>query len=217
LKRRQNIPEAAAYVTLSDLTIAFLAGFLIMPAMYVAQHQGIEIFDSQGMLLSSESLVFNVLPNLFQSLGGVLGLLFGVMFFLLLSIAALTSTISLLEVPVSYIIDEHGITRRKAAAGMGFFILVFSLVISFDPSMIGTLAGIFNNIGLPLGGLMICLFLGYVWKTENALMEMDSGYEGISGKLFGKMWAVFVKFVCPVLIGIVFFTSAYPVLRPLFD
>jgi NSS family neurotransmitter:Na+ symporter len=217
LRRGQNIPVAAAFVTLSDVAIAFLAGFLIMPAMFVAQYQGIEIFDAQGALLSSESLVFNVLPNLFHSLGGLLGLIFGVMFFLLLSIAALTSTISLLEVPVSYVIDEHGVSRKKAAIGIGLFVLIFSLVISYDPSWIGTLAGIFNNIGLPLGGLAICLFLGYVWKTRNALAEIDSGCEGIADSLFGKVWVFFVKFICPVLIGIVFVTSAYPVIRPLFD
>jgi NSS family neurotransmitter:Na+ symporter len=213
----QNIPESAAYVTLADMAIAFLAGFLIMPAMFVAQKQGITILDEQGVLVSSETLVFNVLPNLFHNLGGLLGVLFGVLFFLLLSIAALTSTISLLEVPVAYLIDEHGFSRRKAALGMGSFVTIFSLLICYDTSWIGALAGVFNNIGLPLGGLLICLFLAYVWKTGNAVAEMEKGYPGVGNSLFGKVWAIFVKFICPVLIGIVFITSAYPVIRPLFS
>lgn len=207
LNRDQNIPQAAAYVTLSDLLIAFLAGFLIMPAMFVAQNQGIAIMDPQGNLISSTGLVFNVLPAMFHSLGGGIGLVLGVLFFLLLSIAALTSTISLLEVPVSYVIDEHGVGRKKAAVAMGLFVLAFSLGVSYQTSLIGVLVNIFNNIGLPLGGMMICLFLGYFWKTENALLEMEDGFPGVSENSFGKIWPKFVRFVCPVLIAIVFVTS----------
>ncbi|MFQ5739750.1 MAG: sodium-dependent transporter [Acidobacteriota bacterium] len=215
LGRDQNLPAAAAYVTLADLSIAFLAGFLIMPAMFVAQNQGIEILDAQGALVSSTGLVFNVLPHLFHTLGTVLGVLAGVLFFLLLGIAALTSTISLLEVPVSYFIDEHGVSRRRAAVGIGLAIGLLSLVISYKTSLIAVLLNIFNNIGLPLGGLMICLFLGYCWKTERALREMRDGYSGVDDGLFSRMWPFFIRFICPVLIAIVLVTSALPVLGPL--
>ena len=118
LNRKQNIPRAAAYVTGADISIAFLAGLLILPAMFVAQRSGIQIFDEQGNLVSSTGLVFDTLPNLFHSLGMV-GVVFGLLFFVLLSIAALTSTISLLEVPVAYLVDEWGIERHRAAVGMG--------------------------------------------------------------------------------------------------
>ncbi len=207
LTRDQNIPEAAAYVTLSDLTIAFLAGFLIMPAMFLAQHQGIQILDPEGNLISSTGLVFNVLPALFHNLGPVVGLGLGILFFLLLSIAALTSTISLLEVPVAYVIDEHGVSRKAAAIGLGAGIGLISLIVSFNTWLVGVLVNIFNNIGLPLGGFMICLFLGYYWKTHNAIQEMEDGFSGIQSHWFARSWPIFVRYICPVLIALVFANS----------
>lgn len=203
LSKKENIPEAAGYVTLVDACIAFLAGLLILPAMYMAQAQGVQIFDESGNLLASTSLIFQVLPQLFHELGGVLGLIFGGSFFLLLSIAALTSTISLLEVPVSYAIDEFDIKRKKAAQLIGFGILLVSIIISFNTSLIGFFVTIFNNIGLPLGGLMICLFLGYYWKTGKALEEMEHGYPGIKKSLFSKIWPAFVMFIAPLAIAYV--------------
>ena len=200
LDRKENIPEAAAYVTIADVGIAFLAGLLIMPAMYMAQAQGVPIFDEGGNLIAGVALIFQVLPELFHSMGGMLGLFFGVMFFALLSMAALTSTISLLEVPVSYAIDEHKVTRKKASYLVGGSILFISLIISFNTSLIGTIDLIFSQVGLPLGGILICLFLGYVWKTENALEEMDSGYAGIGNSLLGKVWRFLIMIFCPLVI-----------------
>ncbi len=203
LSKKENIPEAAGYVTLVDACIAFLAGLLILPAMYMAQAQGVQIFDESGNLLASTSLIFQVLPQLFHELGGVLGLVFGGSFFLLLSIAALTSTISLLEVPVSYAIDEFDIKRKKAAQLIGFGILLVSIIISFNTSLIGFFVTVFNNIGLPLGGLMICLFLGYYWKTGKALDEMEQGYPGVKKSIFSKIWPAFVMFIAPLAIAYV--------------
>jgi len=200
LDRKENIPEAAAYVTIADVGIAFLAGLLIMPAMYMAQAQGVPIFDEGGNLIAGVALIFQVLPELFHNMGGMLGLFFGVMFFALLSMAALTSTISLLEVPVSYAIDEHKITRRKASYLVGGSILFFSLIISFNTNLIGTIDLIFSQVGLPLGGILICLFLGYVWKTENAMEEMESGYPGISSSMLGKAWRFLIMIFCPIVI-----------------
>lgn len=200
LDRKENIPEAAAYVTMADVGIAFLAGLLIMPAMYMAQAQGVPIFDDGGNLIAGVALIFQVLPELFHNMGGGLGFFFGVSFFILLSMAALTSTISLLEVPVSYVIDEHKFTRKKAAFMVGGGILVLSLMISFQTSWIGTIDLIFSQVGLPLGGIMICLFLGYVWKTENALAEMDSGYPGFSSSMLSKIWRLLIMIFCPLVI-----------------
>ncbi|HKI45432.1 MAG TPA: sodium-dependent transporter, partial [Balneolales bacterium] len=206
LNKHQNIPEAAAYVVLFDFMVAFLAGLLIIPALYVAQHHGIQIYQ-KGSLVSSVGLVFQVLPQLFHSMSPIVGVIVGVTFFVLLSMAALTSTISLLEVPVAYAIDEHGIPRKKAAAFIGMGILILSIFISFDISWIDILSTVFNDIGLPLGGLLISLFLAYVWKTDNALMEIDNGYPNSKNSFFGKLWPIFIRYICPVLIGIVFFIT----------
>ena len=206
LNRKQNIPRAAAYVTGADISIAFLAGLLILPAMFVAQRSGIQIFDEQGNLVSSTGLVFDTLPNLFHSLGMV-GVVFGLLFFVLLSIAALTSTISLLEVPVAYLVDEWGIERHRAAVGMGIVGALLSLPVAYDPGWIGPLVNIFLNVGLPVGGLMICLFLGFVWKTQPALNEIEQGRPGTLTGPFGRLWPAFIKFFCPILILLVFLNT----------
>lgn len=199
LSKKENIPQAAAFVTLADVGIAFLAGLLIIPAMYVAREAGIEIFVGDE-LASSTDLVFQVLPALFHTIGGAVGLILGVVFFLLLSIAALTSTISLLEVPVSFVIDEYAIKRKKAAWSVGLGVLAVSIAVAFYPVLIGTFDSIFNNLGLPIGGLLLCIFVGYVWKTDTALTEMENGFPGVKQSLFAKVWPFFIKFVSPAAI-----------------
>lgn len=203
LSRKENIAGAAAAVTLSDVSIAFLAGFLILPAMFVAQFQGEQIFTESGALLAGPALIFQVLPTVFDQIGGLFGLLLSVTFFLLLSIAALTSTISLLEVPVSYTIDELGWNRKSAALKVGLFILAISLIISFNISLIDHIDFVFSTMGLPIGGFLIALFVGYVWKTSSAIKELESGHEHFTSTVVGRLWPFFIKVVCPVLIFIV--------------
>lgn len=209
LKKNQNIVESATYVTLADMSIAILAGLLIIPAMFVAQNAGITIMDGEGRLFASTTLVFDVLPNLFKTMGGFFGLLFGSAFFVLLSMAALTSTISLLEVPVSYLIDEHHKSRRTASWTVGGIVLVISVIISYNIGLIDLFAMIFNNVGLPLGGLMLSLFLAYFWKTENAIEELKFGYENLENSQFQNIWTLFIKYICPVLIALVLVTTLY--------
>jgi NSS family neurotransmitter:Na+ symporter len=208
LSKKQNIMESATYVTLTDLSVAFLAGFLVIPAMYVAQASGVQIFDENGNLFASATLVFVVLPEMFHNMGGI-GLLAGLLFFILLGMAALTSTISLLEVPVSYAIDEHGLSRKKSAWIIGGGIMAMSVIVSFDIGLIDLLSIMFNNIGLPLGGVLICVFLGYFWKTENAILEIKNGFENVENTPYAAIWSFFIKVICPILIGTVFVTTVY--------
>ena len=200
LSKQENIPEAAALVTTTDTLVAFLAGLLIIPAMYMAQAQGINIFDDGGNLIAGPALIFQVLPSLFHELGGLWGAFLGITFFLLLSVAALTSTISLLEVPVSYAIDEFQIQRKNAAKYIGMGILGIALVISFNTSLINMLDLVFSQVGLPLGGIMICLFLGYAWKVDNAMDELETGNPGFGQSIVGKVWKIMIMIICPLVI-----------------
>lgn len=213
LNKKQNIVESAVYVTIFDIGIAVIAGLLVIPAMFVAQAGGVQIFDpATGALFSSTTLVFDVLPEMFHNVGGIIGLILGVTFFILLGLAALTSSISLLEVPVSYVIDEHNIKRKKAAWLVGGIVGVIGVVISFELGLIDIFVNIFNEVGLPLGGLMICLFLGYFWKSENALLEMEHGNKGISESKFSTIWIIFIKFISPILIALVLFSTIWSLL-----
>ena len=92
-------------MALLDVGIAVLAGFLILPAMYVAAERGVMIFNEAGGLLSEDTLIFVVLPALFDSISET-GTLLALTFFGLMSIAALTSSISMLEVPVSFLVER---------------------------------------------------------------------------------------------------------------
>ncbi|MEX2585941.1 MAG: sodium-dependent transporter, partial [Balneolaceae bacterium] len=127
-------------------------------------------------------------------------------FFTLLGLAALTSSISLLEVPVAFVIDELNIRRKKAAWIVGLLVCCISIVISFDTSLIDLFVIIFNEVGLPLGGLMICLFLGYVWKSESAIDEIEQGFPNVRNHWFTPVWIFFMKYVCPVLIALILVT-----------
>ena len=210
LNKKQNIVESAAYVTIFDIGIAIIAGLLVIPAMFVAQAAGVQIFNPEtGDLFSSVTLVFDVLPEMFHNVGGFIGMLLGVTFFILLGLAALTSSISLLEVPTSYVIDEHGVQRKKAAWLVGGFVGIIGVVVSFELSLIDLFVEIFNEVGLPLGGLMICLFLGYFWKTENALLEIQDGYPTVNEGKFRIFWIIMIKFISPVLIALVLITTIW--------
>src|SRR5699024_3824646 len=199
LDKKENSPQVAAMVTVTDALVAFLAGLLILPAMYLAQANGIAIFQDRAFIAGPD-LIFQILPSLFHKISGLLGTLVGITFFVLLSMAALTSTISLLEVAVSYTIDNHCIKRKKAALLVGSTILIISLFISFKVSLIGTFDFIFSQVGLPLSGILVCLFLGYVWKIDNAFDELEQGNTGFRHTLMGKTWMVFIMFICPVVI-----------------
>ncbi|MBN2732327.1 MAG: sodium-dependent transporter [Balneolaceae bacterium] len=199
LSRKENVPQAAALVTFTDTLVAFLAGLLILPAMYLAQAKGITIFQD-GQFVAGPDLIFQVLPALFHDIGGLLGAIVGVTFFALLSMAALTSTISLLEVPVSYAIDEFEVPRKRAAMLIGIGILVISLIISFNTALIGWFDYIFSAIGLPLGGILISLFVAYAWKTENAFDELELGNNNFRHSIVGKTWKIFIMIICPLVI-----------------
>lgn len=159
LGARENIPGSAVYIALADLAVALLAGLVIIPAVF-------------AFGLNPETgppLIFLTLPAVFQRMP--LGGLFGAMFFFLLSIAALTSAISLLEVVVAYFVDELNWSRAVAAPVLGFAIFLLGIPSSLS---VGPLAGFklwgmpildFKDwftavIMLPLGALLTVIFAG---------------------------------------------------------
>ena len=130
---RENLISLGRSVTLVDIGIAVLAGLLIIPAMYVAQKNGVQIYDAAGNLIAEDTLIFTVLPALFDTMGKG-GLFVSFAFFVLMSIAALTSSISMLEVPVAYAVENHDMERKRATYLIGGVIMLVSsiLVINFD-------------------------------------------------------------------------------------
>ncbi|MFT6365184.1 MAG: NSS family neurotransmitter:Na+ symporter [Bacteroidia bacterium] len=196
----ENLPLLGGMVTIVDISIAVLAGFLVLPAMYVAQHNGVEIFGAGGALISEDTLIFTVLPELFATMG-LAGIVVSLAFFFLMSIAALTSSISMLEVPVAYAIEDHGIRRKTAAIMIGGVIACFSTVILFNfDSMFGLVVSITTRYSQPLLGFMLCIYAGWVWHRDSLLQEVRKGYPDVENGLFWKIWPWYVRVVCPVII-----------------
>lgn len=207
LKKDVNIPKTAAQVASIDTAVAFCAGLLILPAMFVAKNNGVEIFTATGELKSSADLVFTVLPSMFETMGGI-GIVLSLGFFVLMVIAALTSAISMLEVPVAAAQDELNWGRHSATWIIGGLILVVSVIISLN---FGTLFGIVVDATTvymqPLLGAVWAVVVGWVWKRNKLLEELKQGNPEIESSLFWKIWPWYVKFICPVAILMVF---AYP-------
>jgi NSS family neurotransmitter:Na+ symporter len=204
LSKNESIPKIGATVALFDVLIAFLAGLLIIPALYAALHYGANIYDANGLLTSGESLIFEVLPILFDIIG-TSGIIVSILFFFLLSIAALTSAISILEVPVSLVIETQNLTRRKATllTGGAVFCVSAITIINFD-ILFPLILDFTTKYSITLISAIFCIYVGWIWKRTNLLKELQRGSSDISNSLFWKIWPNYVKFVCPVLIALIF-------------
>ena len=204
IQKKNKLGNIALEVSVADTLIALLAGVAIFPAVFAF---GVDPAGGPG-------LIFNVLPAIFQQMPG--GYVFAIIFFVLLAIAALTSSISILEVVVAYLTEELNLTRKKAtimAASATTFVGIFC-TLSFgalgDYKISGlTFFDLLNftasNLLLPLGGLMIVLFVGWYMKGVDVKDELSNG-----GLLKVKIFSVLMfllKFIAPVAIAIVLFDS----------
>lgn len=207
LSKKENLPKMAMNVTLVDTAVAFIAGLVVMPAMFVAMQKGVQIYAEDGSLLSSDTLVFTVLPLMFDSLG-FLGQIFAIVFFLLLTIAALTSSISMLEAPVSLVSERFNTARTPTSWVIGGLIALFSIVIVYNfGTLFGLVAMIATQYLQPIAALMFCLFGGWVWSRASKVKELEQGCPDFQLGWFGKVWPAYVKFVCPVLVVTVIWAS----------
>ena len=207
VSKEENLVSLGGQVTLIDVGIAFLAGLLIIPAMYVAQAQGVAIFAADGSLISGSSLVFTVLPALFNGMGTV-GLFVGFAFFMLMSIAALTSSISMLEGPVSYAVERHQLSRKIATTIISFIIFIVSSIIVVNIEfMLDLVAMISTEYGQPIIAMLCCIFVGWIWQRNDLLGEIKQGNATVENSLFWKIWPWYIKFICPAAIGAVFLHS----------
>ena len=203
IRSSANLPVVGSLVTLADTGIAFLAGLLILPAMFVAQNLGVAIMADDGSLIAGPGLIFQVLPALFDSMGGA-GLWVGFGFFVLMSIAAVTSSISMLEVPVSYAVENHQFSRKMATLWVSSLIFAISVAIciNFDIAF-DAIISLTTEWAQPLISLLICLFAGWIFYRNSLLNELKQGNPGIEHALFWKLWPLYVKLICPALIGII--------------
>lgn len=206
VEKKQNILSSAFTITVMDMSVAFLAGLVIFPLVF-SQAQS----PAQG-----PSLVFVVLPGIFNAMGPFLGKFVGGLFFLLLCFAALTSTISLLEVPVAYFVDERKLPRKAVTwlmavviflAGLpsmlsqGAVDMFTTLPFYHNKSALEFVSEVFSEICLPLGGCLMCLFIVTRWGTENMSKEIYEGNSKYKGSFLEKYINFTIKYICPILLG----------------
>jgi NSS family neurotransmitter:Na+ symporter len=202
LDRKDNLVSSAGWVCFSTTLVAVLAGIIIFPTLFDTLHLTSETFTQQFEV--DTGLMFQVFPIIISQMPG--GYFFGVGFFTLLLIAALTSTISMLEVPTAYLVDERGWSRSKASYGLGALALVFGVPSALSAGgvdlfteldFLGKMDLVFGNISLAVGGLFMCLFVAYVWKFKNVLAEISNGNKNF---WLRPIWVFNVGVTAPVAV-----------------
>jgi NSS family neurotransmitter:Na+ symporter len=198
LSKSAPIAKVSLTIAIADTLVALLAGMAIFPIVFA---NGLSPDAGFG-------LIFITLPISFGHMAG--GTLFGGIFFLLLVFAAWTSAISLIEPAVAWLVENKQISRRRASVTVGFatwllgLLTVFSFNIGenwllFGMTMFGLLDYLTTNIMLPLGGLFIAIFSGWIISKQSSKEEL-----AIKSPLNYKVWRALIRYVSPIAIIIVF-------------
>ena len=188
--------------------VAFLAGMMIIPAVFT-------FMGREGMSASGPALMFVALPKVFGEMGSVIGSVVGILFFLTVSFAALTSSVSIMEAIVSSAMDKFRWERKKAVIGVSALTAIMGIVVClgynalyFEAILPNTPAGknaqvldvldyISNYILMPVVSIASCIFIGWIVKPKTIIDEVTLG-----GFKFGreKLYVVMVKYIAPVLL-----------------
>ncbi len=215
VNRTDNLLKSASLITVADVGIALLAGLMIFPLIGHVSGGTME-----GVNRGPE-LIFVTIPDIFGTIGGAPGVIVGTTFFLLLCFAALTSTISLLEVPVSYVIKATKLKRETAtwlvamviflvgipsllsSGGSDYFVHFVKYLGAEDhTNFMDFMLNLANDTFLPLGGCLIVSFAAFVWKKENLDAELSHGCDGYQGSFYQRYLHFAMSYLIPVILGI---------------
>jgi NSS family neurotransmitter:Na+ symporter len=204
MPKDQKVVSTSFTVASLDTMIAILAGLAIFPIIFAFN---LEPDSGPGLVFISMLSAFNQMQ---------FGQFIGPLFFILLSVAALSSSISLLEPGVAYLSEENILSRKRSAEIISFFVWILGIgsALSFnilsDFSLIGdrnfldSMDFIANQILLPLGGMLIAIFVG--WFMKKSLIEDELG--SVNTSLY-FLWRFFVKFIAPVCVGYIFYSQFF--------
>ena len=207
LEKKENLPQSVAWIGGADLVVSMLAGLMIVPAAFLALGSAEAVAENAG-----PSLMFIVLPGVFDQMTGVAGII-GFVFFLLVLFAALTSAISLIESLVSIVSDSANWSRRKSLIAVMAWVVIAGIFInagynglSFiqplgEGSSILDLADfVSNSVLMPIVAFLTLVFVGWIIKPAVLIEEIKQS----SPFKAEKLWVFMIKYVCPVLVAIIF-------------
>ncbi len=191
IKSKKDLGREAIIVSLSDFGVAFTAGLLVFPIVF-----SFGLTDQVSE--SAVGALFISLPAGFASMGTT-GSIVGAAFFIMLIFAALTSSISLLEVCVAAFVDNFGWARRRAALTMGGIIALIGVPSAFNTDFLGAADKFVGEFCLILGGLFTCIFVGY-----RILPQADAELaQGLPSTFLRQGWAGLIRYVIPVMLVLV--------------
>ncbi len=207
--KKTPLAKSAVNVSIIDTLIAIMAGFIIFPSVFNIGMDPNEMGVGAG-------LTFVSLPNVFQQAlgnGSFLAVVFSSLFYFLLFVAALTSAISLHEVATAYVTEEFDMTRKKGAALVTATVLILGTMCSlsfgplsgltlFDRSIFSLFDDFSGRILLPLGGMLISIFAG--WVLDRKLYRDELSNQGDLKTPYFKMLVFSLRYIAPLAIGLVF-------------
>ncbi len=197
LKRDQNLPESATIVAFTDFGVAFVAGLLVFPVIYSFGLQ-------QAVSASTIGALFIAVPSAFEAMGAW-GRVVGLFFFLVLALGAITSAISLLEVVTASVMDETGMSRRKAALLTGAFITLLGVLPAMNTDALGLMDKIAGEFMLLLGGLILAVLAA--WRIPEAVSdELLAGATPFWRRQVPRILAVLRWLVPPVVAVVLLFS-----------
>jgi NSS family neurotransmitter:Na+ symporter len=224
LDKKSDIPGSAKLVALMDTGVAFIAGLLIIPAVFSFNPNT----NTADLSDSSVSMIFTFLPKIFLALqvniGFVGASIVASLFFLLVFFAAITSLVSIFEVPVAALMENKGFSRRKSLGWLGLLLVVMTIISAMSFGLVGfftdfvTYAGqsksffdvvidVFYDTILPFNGLLICVFVIYRWKKANLNAELDEGAPEYKNSWFEKYVNFSVGTFIPVILLLIFINT----------
>ena len=201
--RQTNLLKSSAQIVGIDTLVAILAGLMIFPAAF-----SVGVNPDSG-----PQLIFITLPNVFQqAFSPVLGYIIGILFYALLALAALTSTISMHEIGTSLFFEELHISRSKGAVIETLIAVVIGMLCSlscgavditvFGKSFLNFCDFLTSNILLPLGSFFTCILVG--WIAPRKIVKDEFTNWGTVSQGFYGIWLFFIRFISPVCIAVVF-------------
>ncbi|KTD97811.1 sodium-dependent transporter [Pseudoalteromonas sp. H71] len=224
ISKKDDIVSSAKMVAITDSLVAFVAGLMVLPAIFSFDPNT----NPESLSDSSVSMIFVFLPKILLALQNDIGYVgastVAFAFFLLVFFAAITSLVSIVEVPTASLSDRKGISRKKALGILTLSTGVLTIICTMSFGMVDSLTSftsyggasksffdividVFYDTILPLNGLMVCLFVMYRWKKARLTQELSQGSPSYEGSMMEKYVNFSLSTFIPFILAVIFINT----------